>query len=96
MCSTWWRVQLLLTFWQVELSVIVVLDEEHCNRPEGDTAHKDDGVEDEFEVTGEDGLGTIAHRHLLHNLGASLHQGFIGPWGEELIDTEGQGDKDEE
>ena len=52
----------------------VILDEEHREGPEHDTAEEGDGVEDEVEVALEhlDDAGALGH--LLHDVGSLGHQ----------------------
>ena len=51
-----------------------VLDEEHREGPEHDTAEEGDGVEDEAEVALEHLDNPRALGHLLHDVGSLRHQ----------------------
>ena len=96
------RLQLLLssdplwTLRKVVLAIVVVLYEEHRERPKHDTAEEGDGVEDELEVA----LDQVEHSwtagHILNYVGSLGDEGIVVLGGEELIDEEGPGDEDEE
>ena len=81
---------------QVELSVVVVLDEQDGDGPEKDAARQGDGVKDELQVADDERLEPVALGHLLKDLPALGHQGLVVPGGEELVDEERPRDEDEE
>ena len=86
---------LLCSFGEVILAVVIIFDEEDSEWPKCDATEESDGVYNEFDVAVEHGFDTPALRHLVDNLGSFGNQGVVMTRGEKFVNKEGPGDEDE-